>query len=47
MDHETYIFKLMKDVVKIPLKMITPQYYSETGYRLGKHVTAFYISIEE
>jgi len=36
-----------KDVVKIPLEMITPQYYSETGYRFGKHVTAFYISIEE
>ena len=37
----------MKDVVKIPLEMITPQYYSETGYRFGKYVTAFNISIEE
>ena len=36
----------MKDVVKIPLEMITPQYYSETGYRFGKHVTAFCISMK-
>ena len=42
-----FIFKLVKDTVKIPLEMITTQYYSETGYRFGKHVTAFYISIEE
>jgi len=41
------IFKPIKDTVKIPLEMITPQYYSETGYRFGKQVTAFYISIEE
>ena len=33
--------------MKIPLEMITPQYYSETGYRFGKHVTAFYIRTEE
>ena len=33
--------------VKIPLEMIKPQYYSETGYRFTKQVTAFYISIEE
>ena len=37
----------IKDTVKIPLDMITPQYYSETGYRFGRNVTAFYISIEE
>ena len=42
-----YIFKLIKDTVKIPLEMIAPKYYSETGYRFGKQVTAFYISIEE
>ena len=36
-----------KDVVKIPLELIKPQYYSETGYRFTKQVTAFYISIEE
>ena len=42
-----YISKCIKDVVKIPLEMITPQYYSETGYRFGKQVTAFYISIQE
>ena len=42
-----FILNFKKDVVKIPLQMITPQYYSETGYRFGKHVTAFYISIEE
>ena len=42
-----FIFKLVKDVVKIPLEMITTQYYSETGYRFGRNVTAFYISIEE
>ena len=37
----------MKDVVKIPLEMIKPQYYTDTGYRFRKHVTAFYISTEE
>ena len=43
----SFIFKLVQDTVKIPLEMITPQYYSETGYRFGKEVHAFYISIEE
>ena len=43
----------MKDTVKIPIEMDTKthllkkKYYSETGYRFGKNVTAFYISIEE
>ena len=42
-----FILNLKKDVAKIPLQMIRPQYYSETGYRFGKPVTAFYISTEE
>ena len=40
-------FKLVKDTAKIPLEMITPKFYSETGYRFTKQVTAFYISIRE
>jgi len=42
-----FILNFKKDVVKIPLQMITPQYYSETGYRFGTNVTAFYINIKE
>jgi len=42
-----FILNFKKDVVKIPLQMIMPQYYSETGYRFGTNVTAFYINIKE
>ena len=33
--------------MKIPLKMIRPQYYSETLYRFRPNTSAFYISIRE
>ena len=46
-----FILNLKKDVAKIPLQkevqMINDQYYSETGYRFGTNVTAFYINIKE
>ena len=40
-------FKLSKDIVKIPIKFISTQWYSDTGYRFGSNITAFYIKIEE
>ena len=42
-----YLFQMKQDIVRIPLDLITPKYYSETGYRFTKPVTAFYIRIEE
>ena len=42
-----YLFQMKQDIVRIPLDFITPKYYSETGYRFTKPVTAFYIRIEE
>ena len=42
-----YIFRLIKDVVKIPLEMITFNIILKQDIDLEKNVTAFYISIEE
>ena len=35
-----------KDIVKIPLELIQPAYYSDTGYRFTSKISAFYISID-
>ena len=40
-------YKQSKDTVKIPLKLMRPQSYSDTGYRFSSNITAFYITIKE
>ena len=45
--HKWFYSQFKKDVAKIPLQMINDKNYSETGYRFGTNVTAFYINIKE